>query len=261
MNRKKNRRGGLGAFLNQYSKEESQNENTNVIHISIENIEANPKNFYGLRDVEQLASLIAITKTVDPLIVMRNPDTEPGKPPYRLLAGHRRKTAWQKLLDEGKVDSHMLPCIVKTFSSIHLTAEDGTEKVISAERIADAYLMFSNMGQRQFRSINERLEEVRQLKPFARDLFDGQPYGSRGNFRAYFAESFLNMSENNLQRLLLLERLTGRGKSYIDEKKISITVGYGLSTLEPDQQEAYLNAVDAGEVKSTESISQTGCKR
>ena len=249
------KRGGLSAFLNQASQKASQEENENkVVRIPITQIQDNPKNFYGLRDIEGLARTIAFTKFVDPLIVIQNSGENRQEKPYLLVAGHRRKAAWQKLLDDGTVEDATLPCIVRTFQPYIVHLPDGTTREISAARMEEAFLMFSNMGQRQMRTIDERLQEVKELEPLARDLYEGIPKGNgktRGDFRTFFAESILETSPSNLQRLLSLQNITEQVKEAIDGGKISITLGAGLSSLPPEEQDAYLKSIESGERKGT----------
>lgn len=247
--------GGLSALFNQVSQHAVNEEHANkVVRIPISQIKSNPKNFYGLRDIDGLARTIAFTKFVDPLIVVRNTGEDSTDLPYLLIAGHRRKAAWQKLLDTGEAKDRTLPCIIRTFHPYAITLPDGSKREISADRMAEAFLMFSNMGQRQFRSVDERLREVQELEPLARDLYAGIPKGNgqtRGNFRTFFAKNVLEIGETTLQRLLSLQNLGECARKAIDDGLISITLGAGLATLSEEEQDAYVESVEAGERKST----------
>lgn len=247
--------GGLSALFNQVSQHAVNEEHANkVVRIPISQIKSNPKNFYGLRDIDGLARTIAFTKFVDPLIVVRNTGEDSTDLPYLLIAGHRRKAAWQKLLDTGEAEDRTLPCIIRTFHPYAITLPDGSKREISADRMAEAFLMFSNMGQRQFRSVDERLREVQELEPLARDLYAGIPKGNgqtRGNFRTFFAKNVLEIGETTLQRLLSLQNLGECARKAIDDGLISITLGAGLATLSEEEQDAYVESVEAGERKST----------
>lgn len=253
MGKNRNKRSGFGSFLNSISVNESLKENTEsrFVNIEIDKIKSNPGNFYGLRDIEKLADQIDLSHIVEPLIVIKNPDFESDGFEYLLLSGHRRKAAWSLLLEKGKVTDRSLPCVIHEYKPLVLKAEDGSEKVISAERLANMYLMFSNMGQREVRTVDERLEELNQLQPIARDIYDTLPVGNRGNFRTYFAKEFLSVSESYLQRLLALEKLTDRAKTYVDEGRVSFVFGAKLSALTPEEQESYLDDIDNNEKKGT----------
>lgn len=246
--------GGLSAFLNENSQQSSTLEHVNTIQrIPIEDIQNNAKNFYGLRDVDGLANTIALTKIVEPLIVTENPKADEGEGKYLLISGHRRKAAWQILLNDGRTTDHTLPCIVRRFEPRVITMEDGTEKEISAERMAEAFLMFSNMGQRKVRTIDEKLHEVEALEPLARDLYASKDLvdGRRGDFRPFFATQILGIGSGTLQRLLSLRKLTERVKTAIDEGDISVSLGAQLASLSPEAQDEWMDKIASGEVKGT----------
>lgn len=247
------RRGlGLGHFLNTASQEASQEEHkldgvAKVQLIDIKDLKFNPKNFYGLRDIDELAKQIELSQVVEPLSVEHNPSFgKEGEPPYLILAGHRRYSAWKKLLEEGKVTETTLPCIVRTFKPRKVG-----ETVIDSERIAEAYLMYSNMGQRKNLTVDEQIQEVEHLEPLARELFATKPEGKRGNFRTFFANEILGIPETVLQRRLSLRKLIPSVKEAIDHGVLSITCGAELGSLDPETQESYLNAVKDGTCKGT----------
>lgn len=247
------RRGlGLGHFLNTASQEASQEEHkldgvAKVQLIDIKDLKFNPKNFYGLRDIDELAKQIELSQVVEPLSVEHNPSFgKEGEPPYLILAGHRRYSAWKKLLEEGKVTETTLPCIVRTFKPRKVG-----ETVIDSERIAEAYLMYSNMGQRKNLTVDEQIQEVEHLEPLARELFATKPEGKRGNFRTFFASEILGIPETVLQRRLSLRKLIPSVKEAIDHGVLSITCGAELGALDPETQESYLNAVKDGTCKGT----------
>lgn len=247
------RRGlGLGHFLNTASQEASQEEHkldgvAKVQLIDIKDLKFNPKNFYGLRDIDELAHQIELSQVVEPLSVEHNPESgKEGEPPYLILAGHRRYSAWKKLLDEGKVTETTLPCIVRTFKPWKIG-----ETTIDPERIAEAYLMYSNMGQRKNLTVDEQIQEVEHLEPLARELFATKPEGKRGNFRTFFANEILGIPETVLQRRLSLRKLIPSVKEAIDQGVLSITCGAELGSLDSDTQESYLGAVKEGTCKGT----------
>lgn len=247
------RRGlGLGHFLNTASQEASQEEHkldgvAKVQLIDIKDLKFNPKNFYGLRDIDELAHQIELSQVVEPLSVEHNPESgKEGEPPYLILAGHRRYSAWKKLLDEGKVTETTLPCIVRTFKPWKIG-----ETTIDPERIAEAYLMYSNMGQRKNLTVDEQIQEVEHLEPLARELFATKPEGKRGNFRTFFANEILGIPETVLQRRLSLRKLIPSVKEAIDQGVLSITCGAELGSLDSETQESYLGAVKEGTCKGT----------
>lgn len=96
----------------------------------------------------------------------------------------------------------------------------------------------------QFRNVNQRLAEINRLEKRARRLYKQQPANERGNFRTFFAQKILNISETNLQRMLSLRNLTEKGKIYIQKGKINFTFGAELSSLPPNMQDKYLAEIE-----------------
>ena len=248
----KHSKGGIGAFLNNLSTESSQFEQTNIQkRIPVDEIQPNPDNFYGLRNIDELAGKIEFSKTIEPLIVRPWQDeNHPGKK-YLLIAGHRRKAAWEKLLADGKITDNTIPCIVRTFEPISGKDENGNEETISESELAEAYLVMSNNSQRQFRTIDEKLMEIVVLEPFARKMYNLQPENERGTFRQFFAEKILEMSETNYRRLKSMEALAPEIREAVDEQQITFSFATELATLPLNEQRQYMAAVEAGEKAGT----------
>lgn len=248
----KHSKGGIGAFLNNLSTESSQFEQTNIQkRIPVDEIQPNPDNFYGLRNIDELAGKIEFSKTIEPLIVRPWQDEDhPGKK-YLLIAGHRRKAAWEKLLADGKITDNTIPCIVRTFEPISGKDENGNEETISESELAEAYLVISNNSQRQFRTIDEKLMEIVVLEPFARKMYNLQPENERGTFRQFFAEKILEMSETNYRRLKSMEALAPEIREAVDEQQITFSFATELATLPLNEQRQYMAAVEAGEKAGT----------
>lgn len=152
--------GGLGSFLNEVTQTADKGEGSQVaeqiVYIDIDELESNPRNFYGLRDVDGLAGLIAVSHLVEPLIVSQKSD---GK--YMIISGHRRRAAVQKLLDEGDYTERKLPCIIKTRGKIKIEQEDGEIIEFDEDAVEMLNLIASNRGQREERTVDEKLQEVK----------------------------------------------------------------------------------------------------
>jgi len=82
-------------------------------------------------------------------------------------------------------------------------------------------LIASNRGQREERTVDEKLQEVRYLEKFAKAIYNQKDRGKRGRFRSFFAEEILNISKSQLQRINAMEKLTDKVKQAIDDKKLS----------------------------------------
>ena len=126
---------GMGKFLNTATLSANK-QSLKIIDIDVNKIHTNSNNFYGIRDIEELASMIATSNYVEPLEVVEDNDG------YRLIAGHRRRAAVLKLIEEGARESKEVPCIVRTFNS-----ENDLD--LNVDEIETINLIFSNRGQRQ----------------------------------------------------------------------------------------------------------------
>ena len=237
--------GGLGSFLNEVTQTADKKPQVaeQIVYIDIDELETNPKNFYGLRDVDELAGLIAVSHLIEPLTVSKQ---ENGK--YMLISGHRRRAAVQKLLEEGIYTERKLPCIVKRCGKISIEQENGEIIEFDEDAVEMLNLIASNRGQREERTIDEKLQEVKYLEAFAKAIYNQKNSGNRGRFRSFFAEEILNISKSQLQRIKSMEKLTEKVKAAIDEKIISETAAMELATLTPEEQDAYLEKILSGEL-------------
>lgn len=217
-----------------------------IVYIDIDDLESNPKNFYGLRDVDALAGLIAVSHLVEPLTVSKKAD---GK--YRIISGHRRRAAVEKLLTEGVYSERKLPCIIKTLKKIEIEQENGETIEFDEDAVEMLNLIASNRGQREERTIDEKLQEVRYLETFAKAIYHQKNKGNRGRFRNFFAEEILNISKSQLQRINAMENLTEKVKAAIDDKIISETAAMAMASMTPEEQNSCVEKVLSGEIKGT----------
>lgn len=234
----------LGNLLSEVV-EQAQSEQ--IVYIDIDDLEVNPKNFYGMRDIDALAGLIAVSHLIEPLTVIKN--SENGK--YRIISGHRRYAAVQKLLDEGDYTERKLPCIVKACGKIKIEQKNGEIIEFDEDAVEMLTLIASNRGQREERTVDEKLQEMKYLEGFARAIYNQKCRGIRGRFRDFFAEEILNISKSQLQRINSLEKLTENVKTAVSEKKLSETAAMELASMTAEEQEACLEKIITGEIKGT----------
>lgn len=243
--------GGLAKFLNnatQGSNGVRPRDAERIVYIDIDDIVANPRNFYGLRDIESLAGLIAVSHVVEPLTVCHY---ENGK--YMLLSGHRRRAAVQKLLTDGDYEERMLPCIIRQRQKISIPQEDGGVIVFDENDVDMLQLIASNRGQRKERTMDEKLSEVKYLEPFARAIFaqKRQEQGAGMVFRKFFAEEILGISSSKLQRIESIGKMSENIKRAVQDGIISETAATQLTTLSADEQDEVLNWLAANQRKGT----------
>lgn len=237
--------GGLSNFLNEVTQVAEKSDGTSqIVYVDIGDIETNPQNFYGLRDIDALAGLIAVSHLIEPLVVRKKPD---GK--YLLISGHRRRAAVQKLLEEGTYTERKLPCIVKAREKFSIEQKNGETVEFDEDAVDMLNLIASNRGQREERTIDEKLQEIKHLEAFARAIYNQKSWGSRGRFRTFFAEQILNISKSQLQRIVSMENLTANVRRAMDEKKISETAATEMASLPAEEQDACLDRILSGELK------------
>lgn len=242
----KKHNGGLGNFLNEITQTSEKNsQEEKIIYLEIEELEENPKNFYGLRDVDALAGLISVSKLIEPLTVIKNFD---GK--YKIISGHRRHAAIKKLISEGNFDGK-IPCIVKNLEKISIEQENGETIEFDEDAVEMLNLIASNRGQREERTIDEKLQEVKYLEEFARAIYNQKNFGQRGRFRNFFAEEILNISKSQLQRIKSMEKLTAQVKNALDAKRISETSAMEMANLTAEEQNLCLREILRGKISGT----------
>lgn len=231
--------GGLMAYLNKQTtaanvKQEGVPGKDNIVWLDVRELVRNEKNFYGIRDIEELASMIAASGTIEPITV--TPDRS-GK--YRIVAGERRTAATLLRLERGDLIDPKVPCMVKEFH--HSGA-------LSPEDMEMLCLIVSNRGQRQTRTALEKLREIEELEPIAQKIFKDEQI--QGTFRRFFAQDILAMSQTKLQRLKTLARLVDEGRAALEIGMLSETAAMELATYSADAQDKYLKALVENNIKN-----------
>ena len=236
--------GNLLSILGSMSSEEGQKtcDTYEVRLIDAHDIVPNEKNFYGIREVEELATRMKISGHITPLEVVAR-DDEPGK--YTLLSGERRRAAVLYRLEQGEIDKAVMPCIVREDldSTEDMTAEEiETINIICANDYRD-------------KTPFEKLDEVHTLKPIARKCWEkGRKGGAlkhQNDFRAFFAKEFLGISPSALQRITILENLVPEARQAYEEELIGKVALSELAYQSEEEQQAYIEGLRTGENDGT----------
>ena len=233
--------GDLLAILGKKRKEAAalRNNAYEVQMIDAHDIIPNSKNFYGIREVEELATRMKISGHITPLEVVAR-DDEPGK--YTLISGERRRAAMLYRLEQGEIEKAVMPCIVRVDldSTEALTAEEiEAINIISANDYRD-------------KTPFEKLDEVMTMRPIARKLWE-KAKAANGtdrllkDFRAYFAREILGISPSSLQRITILEHLVPEARSAYEDGLIGKSVLYELANKQEEEQREYVAGLKSGE--------------
>lgn len=182
--------------------------------IPLEDILSNINNFYQLRDLEPLADSIAMTGLQQPLVVV--PTDSAGK--YRLISGHRRRAALERLVkdrEHPREDLRLVPCMVQTYASSTM------------ERLQ---LILANSTARELTNAEKtrQAEEIETL--FYRLKEEG--YEFPGRMRDQVAKA-CKISAPKLARLKVIrEKLKAAELVYLFEKdKLTEQAAYALARL------------------------------
>jgi len=249
---KKNKIGGLAQFLSTTtvkSSQDSANED-NIVKIDIGKLVPDPYNMYGLRDIDSLAGMIASNHFHLEAIEVRPMDD--GR--YMIISGHRRRAAWQMLLENGETDVREVPCVIRRFEDMHIKVDNNgstQDAVITAEQQANFSLILANCGQRKDKTLEEEIWEIEQLEPYVKLLYNqqGKPKG-RGQFKSFFA-SVLNINPSALQRKKNLLRLIPRARMALHDHEINLSVAVEISGLPKEEQDKVLDDIFSGAMENT----------
>ena len=247
-----NKIGGLAQFLSAATISSAQEsaKAENIVKIDIGKLVPDPFNEYEITDVDSLAGMIASNNFHLEAIEVRPMDD--GR--YMIISGHRRRAAWEMLLNNGETDQREVPCIVRHFEDVHIRVDnDGVteDRLITAEQQANIALILANRGQRKEKTIEVELWEIQQLEPYVKILYNqlGRPKG-RGQFKTFFA-SVLNVNPSALQRKKNLLRLVPRARMALAEREINLSVAGEISGLSPIEQEKVLDDIMSGAMENT----------
>lgn len=181
-----------------------------IQRIDIDMISDDPRNFYDLSDLDELAANIEMLGLQQPLRVRDDPDTHGH---YIIVSGHRRRAAIRKLVEDGRKDLRLIPCI--------------REQTSGSEAMQELRLIFANSDTRKLSpaEISRQAERVEAL------LYQLQAEGVKfpGRMRDHVAEA-CKVSKSKLARLKVIrEKLISNLQPTWAEGKIPESVAYCLA--------------------------------
>lgn len=228
--------GGMMAYLNDKTVNSAEN-NVKIEMIDFRNLIPNEKNFYGMREIEELAHSMALSGNVTPLLVVPRDD---GK--YKIISGERRYRAVKLRFERNEIVNPNVPC------QIHEAFKDDDNGKISAEMRENIAIICANNYREK--SALEKLQEIKILEPIARIYYEEKKEEGQA-FRAYFAENFLGISDSSLRRLLSLRKLTEESRTALEDGRVSDSLAFWLASRTPEQQHKYLTELKNGVVNGT----------
>jgi len=195
-----------------------------IEYISIDKIDGDPKNFYQLSGLEELAANIELLGLQQPLRVRANPDA-----PNRVIvvSGHRRLAVLKKLVEEGREELREVPCI--------------RERTEGSAALQELRLIYANSGTRVLTSaeLSRQAERVELL------LYQLKEEGMEfpGRMRDHVAEA-CKISAPKLARLKVIrENLAPAYMELFDKDKLPERTAYALARLPLEFQQRMASAL------------------
>lgn len=187
-----------------------------IEYIDIDRLDDDPRNFYELSGLEELAANIELLGLQQPLRV--RPGEEPGR--YVIVSGHRRRAAARRLVEDGKEDFRALPCIV----------ERGEE----SPAMQELRLICANSDTRKMSSaeVSRQAERVEAL------LYQLKEEGCEfpGRMRAHVAEA-CRISKSKLARLEVIRKnLEKSWRTGWEKGKLAEATAYALAQMPQERQ-------------------------
>ena len=216
-----------------------QGQEFEVVMLDVEDLMPSRDNFYSVEKIDELALSIELSGCIEQNLVVK-PKAH-GK--YEVIAGHRRRLAALKLVQEGKEEYRKVPCRIRK------------ESDEIKDRLA---LIFTNSTARQLTDW-EKIQQAKELKEvlieYKKALQEenkDKPKEERekmGRIREIVAR-MLNTSTTQVGRMEAIDsNLSPEFKEELEKGNINISTAHELSRLdEAGQKQAYEKYEEKGEI-------------
>lgn len=200
----------LGKYLAQSAGPKMGPQRETSQYIDLDCLVADDRNFYELSGIDALAANIELVGLQQPIRVRPYGD-KVGI--YRIVSGHRRRAAIQKLVDEGRQDLRSVHCIVET--------------VECSEAMQELRLIWANKDTREMTSA-EKAREAEKAKEVLLRLKD-EGFVFEGRLRDHVA-LLVGESKSKLSRLKVIrEKLHPKFLAEWESGKINDSVAYCIA--------------------------------
>ena len=207
----------LGAYLkNIVSESDTADEQIEYVDISL--IDSDENNFYALSDVEALAANIETVGLQQPLRV-RTCEADPVR--VKIISGHRRKAALDKLVQDGNEKFRRVPVI--------------REAAPGSAALQELKLIFANSDTRKISSadLSRQAEKVEALLVKLKE----EGYDFPGRMRDHVAEA-CKVSRTKLANLKVIrEKLIEEAKKAWEKGDLAEDAALALARLPEKEQE------------------------
>ena len=212
-----------------------------IVSLSINDLEDDPRNFYQLTRLDDLAANIELLGLQAPIRVRRHPDKD-GK--YIIVSGHRRRAAIRKLVEDGKTEWEQIPCII--------------EQDAGSPALQELRLIYANSDTRKLTSseVGKQVERVEELLYQLKE--EGMDFP--GKMREHVARA-CKISESKLARLkVIAENLYPGFKAEYDSGKIVESAAYSMARMPYEFQRRLSAALIQKDFPTAENLTRIGEK-
>ena len=188
-----------------------------IRYIDIDLIDDDPKNFYAVDGLDDLAANIELCGLQQPIRVRAG---ESGR--YTIVSGHRRRAALRKLIEDGQEKYREVPCIEERDGDVSPT-------------MRELRLIYANADTRILTSA-EQAKQAERVKELLYRLKEEEGVEFPGRMRDHVAEA-CKISKSKLARLeVIRKKLIPLWAKQYDKTKISEDMAYELAKLPEDHQ-------------------------
>lgn len=211
----------LKGIADRVNKMDAKN-NFNLLEIDIDSLIPSKNNFYGIREIEELAESIKENGLMHNLVVRKLDNN------YEIISGHRRFHA-MKILDFKKI-----PCQVKNISDLD----------------TEILLIQANSQQRELTHL-EKMKGIERLTALYKQKKDNGEEVPKGKTRDLIGKD-IGLSGVQVGRYTKVsEKLIEPLKTKLDHGNITLTQATTLSGLKKDEQESILNQIEGLDIKDS----------
>ena len=217
-------------FLSDESKKELK-DNFKIEKVSVRKMKPSKDNFYSIdeEEITRLARTIELVGLQQNFVVRKIPEMDE----YEVIAGHKRRLAVLKLLDEGKEEFEMQPCKI-------IYTDDDIKNELT--------LIFTNSTQR-IRTDAEMMKEVEETDKLLKQLRETQKIEGRTD---EIIAQLIGSSKSQVARLKKINnKLIEPLKSEYEAGNISTAAADKTASLPVEKQKEVLKTYEnTGELKA-----------
>lgn len=207
--------------------------------ISIKKMYSNDKNFYSMKDIEELADLILAVGLIENMAVTYDP-CERGE--YRIISGEKRWRALNILLERGFAEFEVATCQILTPAEEH----EETVQVI----VANSY---------RTKTIGDQLEEAKRLKASLQYMKEHgltlQGKKLDGKKIRDVVANIMKLSGTKIAQIDgINSNLLPEFVEQLKDGKLTFSAAYELSGMTKEDQEEMLKAHEEGDAPTWKEV-------